>query len=218
MKTPNSDITFQNFVSELDSFVKILQQLWNAGHNAHLDLETSAGKAWVGLRLELGPAPGPHRHQFHPTMKEESPSWQRRRARGAAAKLTHSVKTSETEEISVEKVKEEIVFAEKAVKNTPVSSKIAEKAKSDDIKPVEETFIHATEKVKYSTDHVSYCKVCEDGSEETNSEEDLAWHLMNNHDPEEVLDKYGRQFIDDKRYCVRKGSPFYSWFSTPPIS
>ena len=209
-------------VSELDSFVKKFQQLWNAGLNAHLDLDTSAGKAWVGLRLELGHAPGLHQHQVHPTMKEESPSRQRRRARRAAAKLTHSVKTLETEEISAEKVKVEIVIAEKAVENTPdeeiVPSKIAEKAKSDDVKPVEETFTHATEEVKYSTDHVSYCKVCEDGSEETNSEEDLAWHLMNNHDPEEVLDKYGRQFIDDKRYCVRKGSPFYSWFSTPPIS
>ena len=63
--------------------------------------------------------------------------------------------------------------------------------------------------------HVIYCKICYD---ETQCEEDLWWHLMNNHYPAEVLNHYDAKIIEQKRYCVRKGSPFASWFSTPPIS
>ena len=28
--------------------------LWAAGETAHLDLDTHAGKAWVGIRVQLG--------------------------------------------------------------------------------------------------------------------------------------------------------------------
>ena len=48
------------FVSELDSFILKFKQLWKAGHVAHLDVDASAGKAWVGLRVQLG---DPHDHQ-----------------------------------------------------------------------------------------------------------------------------------------------------------
>ena len=211
------------FVSELDSFVKKFHQLWRAGHNAHLDLDTYAGKAWVGLRLQLGDAPGPKHHQFHPREKVESPSRVRRRARRAAAKLAKN--SSETDDDPANIVKEHDVIAENA-KAEVDQLKVADKACKSD----KEASIRTAEKVnandvdanehgyKYSTDHVSYCKVCEDGSDETNSEEDLAYHLMNNHEPEDVLKKYGKQYIEDNRYCVRRQSPFFNWFSTPPIS
>ena len=78
------------FVTELDTFVLKFHQLWNAGYNAHLDLDTHAGYAWVGLRVQLGQAPGPLHHQVPPPpfdnnqKKAESQSRQRRRARRSA--------------------------------------------------------------------------------------------------------------------------------------
>ena len=47
-------------MTELDSFVQKFHQLWSAGHSAHLDLDTHAGIACVGLRVQLG-------HPLHPT-------------------------------------------------------------------------------------------------------------------------------------------------------
>ena len=49
--------------TELDTFVQKFYHLWNAGHTAHLDIYTHAGKAWVGLCVHLGHAPGPLHHQ-----------------------------------------------------------------------------------------------------------------------------------------------------------
>jgi hypothetical protein len=79
-------------VTELDTFIQKFYQLWNAGHTAHLDVDTHAGKAWVGLRVQLGHAPGPLHHQPHPLFvqpqkKTFSPSRERHRARRAAARL-----------------------------------------------------------------------------------------------------------------------------------
>ena len=72
---------------ELNTFIQKFNQLWNAGLNAHLDLDCHAGQAWVGLRLQLGQAPGPLYEPFHHHYQQskESPSRQRRRARRAAA-------------------------------------------------------------------------------------------------------------------------------------
>ena len=61
----------------------------------------------------------------------------------------------------------------------------------------------------------SYCKLCRTCEEETDTAEDLSYHLMNNHQPQEVLEHYGQKYIQEKRYCIRKGSPFSGWFSTP---
>ena len=74
-------------IAEVDSFVKKFHQLRCAGLSAHLDLEAHAGRAWVGLRVELGHVPGyQHQHIYpafeRPNMKQDSPS---RRARRAAA-------------------------------------------------------------------------------------------------------------------------------------
>ena len=79
------------FFPELDSFFHKFYYLWIAGHSAHLNLETHAGNAWVGLRVQLGHAHG-HRHQQHhpqfpqSNKKQKSPSRQRRRARRTAAR------------------------------------------------------------------------------------------------------------------------------------
>ena len=68
--------------TELFTFIQKFNQLWNDGLDAHLDLESHNGKAWVGLRVQLGHLPGPLLHQLHPHHQQnklnESPSRQRR--------------------------------------------------------------------------------------------------------------------------------------------
>ena len=76
-------------VTEIDTFVQKFQQLWYAGYNAHLDLDTHAGIEWVGIHVQLGHIPGPLHHQVPPPFfknwrKAESLSRQRRRARRTA--------------------------------------------------------------------------------------------------------------------------------------
>ena len=66
--------------TELTTFIQKFHQLWKAGLNANLDLECHSGQAWVGLRLQLGLAPGLLYQQFDPNFHQskESPSRQRR--------------------------------------------------------------------------------------------------------------------------------------------
>ena len=85
-------INLKMSVTELDTFIQKFYQLWNAGQTAHLDVDSHAGKAWLGLRVQLGHAPGPLHHQPHPLFvqpqkKTLSPSRERRRARRDAARL-----------------------------------------------------------------------------------------------------------------------------------
>ena len=50
--------------TELNTFMAKFKQLWRSGLDAQLDIDSSNGKAWVGLRLRLGDAPGPVRHPY----------------------------------------------------------------------------------------------------------------------------------------------------------
>ena len=71
---------------ELESFISKFHQLWRAGESAKLDLETHAGHAWVGLRVQLGQA-SPHSVNFpsqQKTRTRNSPARERRRARRLA--------------------------------------------------------------------------------------------------------------------------------------
>ena len=102
------------FVTELDTFVRKFHQLWNDGLTAHLDLDTHAGNAWVGLRVQLGQVPGPPHQPFPQQVqrKVESPARERRRARRAAAKAENAQKTEtavEAAEVENEKETTEIV-------------------------------------------------------------------------------------------------------------
>ena len=69
-------------ITEIDTFVRKFHQLWNAGLNAHLDLDCHAGVACVGLR------------------KHFSPSYQRRRERRSAARERLSESNENAEEAS----------------------------------------------------------------------------------------------------------------------
>ena len=70
---------------EINSFVIKFQQLWKAGFDAHLDLETHAGNAWVGLRLNLRQLPSYSEGRYQ--QNRQSPSRLRRRERRAAERL-----------------------------------------------------------------------------------------------------------------------------------
>ena len=80
------------FVTELDTFVKKFHQLWNDGFTAHLDLDTQAGNAWVGLRVQLGQVPGPPHHHPLPRSHGQThqvyrgPAYQRRQEKRQAAR------------------------------------------------------------------------------------------------------------------------------------
>ena len=69
---------------EIDAFLFKFHQLWNAGLDAHLDLHTNAGKAWIGIKLDLG-----EQHQPFTSFRKNvaSPSRVRRRNRRAAERL-----------------------------------------------------------------------------------------------------------------------------------
>ena len=102
--------------AELDTFIRKFHQLWNAGLNAHLDLDCHAGLAWVGLRLQLGHPPGPPQHQVRPHhQKSFSSSYQLRRERRSAAQanIQHAGKAS-NQSIHKDTSKSSTEHAEKA--------------------------------------------------------------------------------------------------------
>ena len=199
------------FVSELDSFVQKFKQLWNTGHVAHLDVDTCAGNAWVGLRLQLSHAPEPQHNQvgppFRPSGKKvESPSRQRRRARRAAAQL-EKVKVGarkETEQDSI--ANDEIVIFEK----TDVLE-TAQETLGKESNVAETTPESSDDAIVDVTDEPTYCKICAEVCEEMETSEDVFYHIMNNHEVDDVLKDYGQEWIQARKYCIRKGSPFEKW-------
>ena len=77
------------FDEELSSFISKFHQLRRAGLTAHLDVDTCAGKAWVGLRVMLDPVQHPNSwDQPHnvPNLRRRSPSYFRRQERRKAAR------------------------------------------------------------------------------------------------------------------------------------
>ena len=86
---------------ELDSFVKKFVSLWENGCDANLQVETTAGKAVVSLKVTLGPAENLN-FSDHGGCRGGSPSRQRRRERRAAARIYQS----KAEEAFTEKVSE----------------------------------------------------------------------------------------------------------------
>ena len=70
--------------SELDNFVYKFHQLRSRGFTAHLDLDTHARKAWVGLRVMLGNVQ--QQHQVNSKSRNRSPSYFRRQERRKAAR------------------------------------------------------------------------------------------------------------------------------------
>ena len=86
------------FDRELNSFLLKFHQLRKSGVTAHLDVDTYAGQAWVGLRVMLGPI------QHQPAQRHQSPSYfrqQERRAAGQSSEESDSNKVV-AEEVATE--------------------------------------------------------------------------------------------------------------------
>ena len=72
-------------MKELDNFIFKFLQLRRSGFTAHLDIDTHAGQAWVGLRVLLNPLQQQNHHQS-PVSRNRSPSYFRRQERRKAAR------------------------------------------------------------------------------------------------------------------------------------
>ena len=91
---------------ELNSFVIKFKQLWKSGLTAHLDMDTSGGEAWVGIRVNLGgclsPRPGPSPcHE-----RNSGSSKERRRARREFSRQ-NVIEVAENVKEPVENIKDE---------------------------------------------------------------------------------------------------------------
>ena len=100
------------FVTQFESFVGKFQQLWLAGETAHLNLETHAGQAWVGLRVQLREFPGPaqqdhYRHHHFAKPSQRSPAYHRRQEKRRAARAAATVEKHQKMESSTEQVDDE---------------------------------------------------------------------------------------------------------------
>ena len=58
----------------------------------------------------------------------------------------------------------------------------------------------------------NYCKVCKCCPNEIETSEDISYHVMNNHVVKEVIDAYGQDWASERRYCIRRWSPFENFF------
>ena len=85
---------------ELDKFMKTFVSLWENGCDANLQVETTAGKAVVSLKVTLGPAENLN-FSDHGGCRGGSPSRQRRRERRAAARIyQYKAEEAFTEKVS----------------------------------------------------------------------------------------------------------------------
>ena len=111
----------------MNSFLYNFHQLSLSGLEAHLDLHSHAGNAWVGLRLNLGKVPSPW---FESNKKNyNSPSRQKRRAKRAAEREAKRNESEPTEKVdAVENEIDNFIVPEK---ETGVSEEftVAEEAK-----------------------------------------------------------------------------------------
>ena len=78
--------------AELKSFIQKFKQLRGAGLTAHLDLDTHAGQAWVGLRVMLNPVKLETNEKPY---KYRSPSYFRRQERRKAARTQSAAERSQ---------------------------------------------------------------------------------------------------------------------------
>ena len=109
------------FDRELNSFLFKFHQLRKSGVTAHLDVDTHAGEAWVGLRVMLGPP------QHQPAQRHRSPSYFRRQERRRAARQS----SEESDKVVAEQVAT-VSTEENAVKVTESSEGNAVEATSDE--------------------------------------------------------------------------------------
>ena len=100
------------FVTQFESFVGKFQQLWLAGETAHLNLETHAGQAWVGLRVQVRDFPGPAQqdhywHHYFAKPSQRSPAYHHRQEKRQAAHAAATVEKHQKMESVTEQIDDE---------------------------------------------------------------------------------------------------------------
>ena len=116
------------FHTELTNFIVKFHQLWKAGHNAHLNVDSHAGHAWCGLRVDLGPAPAAPRHQHpqvRPGPRRHAPSYRRRLDARAAARAAASKDAEEATKDATETAEEEVA-QKKAAEDAAAAARVTE--------------------------------------------------------------------------------------------
>ena len=115
------------FHFELNNFVVKFHQLWQAGYNAHLNVDSHAGYAWCGLRVDLGAAPAAPRHQqqVRPGPRRHAPSYRRRLDARAAARAASSKKAEEATEDATETA-EQAAAVKKATEDAAAAARVTE--------------------------------------------------------------------------------------------
>ena len=139
--------------AELDSFVFKFKHLWRAGCDAHLEINSHAGQAWVGLHVRLGHAQRPHHQNLYTNVNKarNGSSRQRRRERRAAQrKQAEEATTNESTEVTEEVIDTNNTEKVAAEEVDTVSSRESEKAETDLIET--DTAGKAAESEKEKTD------------------------------------------------------------------
>ena len=109
-------------MSELENFIHKFKQLRGAGLTAHLDLDTHAGQAWVGLRVMLNPV---KLETNQKAKKYRSPSYLRRQEKRKAARTQSAAEASQSSEGTAKVQETETnTYAEKVI--------VGESSKTDD--------------------------------------------------------------------------------------
>ena len=115
--------------AELDSFIFKFKHLWRAGCDAHLDINTHAGQAWVGLHAQR-----PHHQNLYTNVNKARNGFsrQRRRERRAAQrKQAEEATTNESTEVTEEVIDTNNTEKVAAEEVDTVSSRESEKAETD---------------------------------------------------------------------------------------
>ena len=159
------------FDVELNSFLVKFHPLRKSGATAHLDVDTHAGQAWVGLRVMLGPL------QHQPVQRHRSPSYFRRQERRRAARQS----SEESDKVVAEKVATDSK-EENAVKAVTSEKNAAEAISIDQV--ANDDKAEEASKTKASDDDLK-CELCDFTS---NKQSGLHIHMSKKHATIEQLD------------------------------
>ena len=162
-------------MSELDTFVHKFHQLWRAGHTAHLDLDTHAGEAWVGLRVQLGQAPGPAHEQFPSPSRHRGPAYRRRQERRRQSACDR-VQATTAEKVVVDEATDKSM-------SKPDDDELLEADKA----PEEQDQSNHTENTSAAKAETFECELCDFSSIWKNG---LEIHMSKKHDKIEQLDGF----------------------------
>ena len=217
-------------LGEINSFMGKFVSLWQSGRNASLKVESKAGQAHVTLQLDLGhPLHHPqHQQQIPPPGLRASRVRRRQRRaaerqsvadaeRKAAAEAVHDAAKAEKANAAVHEQENAEEANERKIPTEKLDESIDEKVSETCDNAVNDAIPQLDGDIDISSEP-TYCKICKECPDEFETAEDVSYHVMNNHETQDVLNNYGKDWIEERRYCIRRFSPFSNWFSTPFIT